>query len=440
MGNWVQQILEANPELAAWPVVKRARRSLHLRRPDGKTLGLFTGAPIHYRDEQDEWQPLDTMPLYDVGRGLWYCPGLNVVITSEGVVRLGDYSQWTKRIGLFRPSTMELLGTRDVPLGQREGDALVAERDEWRVERRITATGYRELLTLKVKPDIPQAQVGDFLVLETLVGGVSMPNGWVEGEYAISEHWSPMPVAWDANNEPLTCRRYWRDGVLYTGIPVTELAHAAYPVTIDPDFTGSTADGHVYGQSATYDTARSTSTGLSVAGTGFSCGQARFDPNYVIYRGFLKFDTSGIGTGQTITQVNLNMTVKGNYSTTDFDVQIIKQNWAAQDPIVAGNREAAYDNCLAGTQDDNIWRNTAGIATKTNYVSGNLDVTWPEPEGITYYSLRSDRDLAASTPTGNEYIQLYAQEDLTEAYRPYLTILYEAAGEGNPWYYYAQQQ
>ena len=430
MANWVAAILEANPELIAWPVVKQARRSLHLRRPDGKTLGLFTSGPIHYQDEQGEWQPIDTTPIHDDYAGLWYCPGLKVGIGDTATVSLAesDYVQKTTRIGLFRPSTQELLATRDVPLGQREGDALVAERDEWRVERRITATGYRELLTLKVKPDIPQVQVGDFLVLETLIWGITLPNGWVEGEYAISEHWSPMPVAWDANNEPLTCRRYWRDGVLYTGIPVTELAHAVYPVTIDPDFTSSTADGYVNGQDNTYATARSIASGSNITAATFLCGQRFIDPEYRVYRGFLKFDTSGIGAGQTITQVNLNMTVAFDNSATDFDVQIIKQGWSAQDPLAAGNMEAAYDNCLAGAADDNIWRNTAGIAVNTNYTSGNLDVTWPDPLGDTYYSLRSSRDFAATTPTALEYISLCAQEHATAVRRPYLTILYEAAG------------
>jgi len=425
MANWVSDILQLNPDLAAMPVVKRARRSLHLRRPDGVTLGLFTGAPCHFQDEGGEWQPLDTMPLYDVGRGLWYCPGLNVVITEAGEVRLGDYSQWTKRVGLFRPSTMELLGTRDVPLGSRVGDSLVGERDEWRVERRITATGYRELLTLQTKPDLAAAQVGDYLVLETWVGGVSMPNGWVEGQYNIAAHWSPMPVAWDANGEPLTCRRYWRDGVLYTGIPVTELAHAIYPVTIDPDFTGSTADGYIYGLNVTYATARSTATGFTLTDVSLSCGQLFGGGNFDCLRSFLKFDTSGIGPGQNILQDNLNATLYKNYSDTDFNMQIVKQDWSAQEPIGWGTYDAAYDACLAGTLDQ-VWRNTAGIGTETNYTSPNLDVTWVQPEGITYYSLRSDRDKDATEPSGSEYVILYAKENGSKD--PYLTILYEAAG------------
>jgi len=427
MANWVREILEANPDLAALPVAKRARRSLHLRCPDGKILGLFPTGPCHYQDELGQWQALDTMPLYDVGGSIWYCPGLNVVITGEGVVRLGDYSQWTKRIGLFRPSTMELLATRDVPLGNREGDALVAERDEWRVERKITATGYRETLTLKVRPVIPQAQVGDFLVLETLVGGVSMPNGWVEGEYAISEHWSPMPVAWDANGKPLICRRYWRDGTLYTGIPVEELAHAAYPVVVDPDFASEAADGVIRGSNADYATARSTSSLVWTTGNRLELGQST---GFTLYRSYLKFDTSSLPDDATITQVNLRLVCTVDYSDTDFDIQIVKQDWSAQDPLTDAGREAAYDNCLAGTADDGIWRNTSGISINTQYASENLSPAWINKTGNTYYSLRSSRDYGNITPTGNEYAYLSAVEDYTSANRPLLMVRYE--GEVTP--------
>jgi len=205
-----------------------------------------------------------------------------------------------------------------------------------------------------------------------------------------------------------------------------------YPVRIDPDFTGSTADGYVAGGSTIYATARSTATTYSTGGTTFTCGQVFFSPNYINYRGFLKFDTSGIGPGQNILQDNLNMTVQQDNSAADFDVQIVKQDWSAQDPIETATREAAYDNCLAGTEDDSIWRNTDGIAVNTNYTSGNLDVTWVEPEGNTYYSLRSSRDLNADEPTAKEYIVLYSQENATAAYRPYLTILYEAAAPPSP--------
>ncbi len=443
MANWVQRVLEMHSELTAWAVIKRARGSVHLRRPDGKILALFSGGPCHYQDEHSEWQPIDTTPAHDVARGLWRCPGLNVEITDEGVVRLGSYSQHTRQIGVFRPSSGRLIGGQvAVPLGNKVGDALVAENDDWRMERRITKTGYRERLTLKRRPRIPQAKAGDYLMLETTVSGVSLPKGWVEGEYNISEHWSPPPTAWDAKDEPLTCRRYWQDGVLYTGIPVTELAQAAYPIVIDPDFTGDTVDGQVRGRvEDNYLEARATSQSFATGETYIAVGQRHTEPYFYVYRGFLKFDTSAIGANP-ILQVNLVLTCQEDDSdTADFDVQIVKQDWSAQDPLSDGNREAAYDACLAGAQDDAIWRNTSGISINTNYPSPNLDITWPDPEGNTYYSLRSSLDKSASEPAeGLQYLLIYSKEAGTPEYQPFLTILYEEEAEGNPWYCYAQQQ
>jgi len=428
VANWVREFLAAHPEAAALPVVKRARRSLHLRRPDGKIEAHFTGSPIFYEATPGDWQPLDTEPQYDAARAVWHCPGLDVTVGTDATVRLGDYSQLTRRVGLFRPSGLLLLGTRDVPLGTRQGDALVADGDWWRVERRITETGYREWLTLKTQPSVPQAKAGDFLVLETVITGVSLPNGWVDDKYNISTHWSPAPVAWDANGDPLTCRRYWRDGVLYTGIPVEELAHALYPVVVDPDFIGDAADGNVNAVGPVYDTVRSTSTNFSTTEAYFSTGQAFVSNFYYCYRGYLKFDTNAIPDGATVTQVNLILVCTGDYSTADCDIQIVKQDWSAQDPIAAGNREAAYDNCLAGTADDNIWRNTLNIAINTPYTSGNLATAWINKIGNTYYSLRSKNDYENTTPTKNEHIRIGAQENATAGYRPVLTVLYEEEG------------
>jgi len=114
-----------------------------------------------------------------------------------------------------------------------------------------------------------------------------------------------------------------------------------------------------------------------------------------------------------------------DYSPVDFDVEIVKQDWSAQDPIGAGNMEAAYDNCLAGVLDA-IWRNTAGISIGTQYTSPNLDISRINKTGLTYYSLRSSRDKNAVPPTGEdtETIILATANHATPAYRPVLTVLY----------------
>jgi hypothetical protein len=217
---------------------------------------------------------------------------------------------------------------------------------------------------------------------------------------------------------------------LYTGVPVAWLADAVYPVTIDPDFAADSADVEVYGGPAAYATARSTSTGY-IDDTTMRVGQTR-SGTWSVYRALLLFDTSAIPDTDIISQVNLKLTCTDDQSgAADFDVQIAKQDWSAQNPVDAGNREAAYDNCLAATADDAIWRNTNAISTNTEYTSGNLATAWPSKTGVTYYSLRSSRDYDNNTPGGAEYIAIAAQDHGTAGYRPLLAITH-AAPPGHP--------
>lgn len=424
MANWVRDFLANNPEVAARQVVKRARHSLHTRRKDGSVEAVFTGAPMHFWDDAEGWTPLDTEPVYDAGSGLWRVRGLDVTVNDDGTVQVGKYAQRTTRVGLFRPATRTLLGTINVPLGAKDGDALRASGSTWEIERRITELGYREWLTLRERPAIGAAKSGDYLVLETQVSGVSLPNGWVADRYNLETHWSPAPVAWDANGKLLPCKRYWRNGVLYTGIPVEELANATYPVVIDPDFTSSTGDGFIQGDSETsYSAARSTSTSYDTGSWGFLyVGQRYYYDVWTAYRAFLKFDTSSIGADATITQVNLRLTVLYDFAYDEFDVQIVKQDWSGQDPLSNANREAAFDGCLSGTADDSIWRNTSGMSSNTPYDSGNLSTAWVSKTGNTYYSLRGSDDKNNNSGADAAHIAFADAANATAAYRPILVV------------------
>jgi hypothetical protein len=164
---------------------------------------------------------------------------------------------------------------------------------------------------------------------------------------------------------------------------------------------------------------------VTVANTKFG---GTFYPN----RAFLKFNTAAIPDDATVDQVNISMVCTIDDSATDFDVQIVKQNWSAQDPLSAGNREAAYDNCLAGTADNNIWRNTSGMSLNTVYTSGNLSAAYVNKAGYTYYSLRSSRDFAGTEPAGLEEISLASGDHGTAAYRPQLDVIYTEAGGALP--------
>jgi hypothetical protein len=213
---------------------------------------------------------------------------------------------------------------------------------------------------------------------------------------------------------------------------------AVYPVTVDPSpltQVSDTADGRVYGSSTVYATSRSTSAGFFSTTSTLHVGQHYYfdgevDYWYDINRSFLKFDTSSLPNDCTITQVNLKLTLSSDFSSTDFDVQIVKQDWSGQDPLAAGTSEAAYDGCLAGTADDAIWRNTSGVVFNTEYTSGNLAIAWPSKTGATYYSLRSSRDFGNNAPTSEEYISVYSANDATAGYRPSLVVAYNEAGGG----------
>lgn len=188
------------------------------------------------------------------------------------------------------------------------------------------------------------------------------------------------------------------------------------------DLSGHVNDGYVRGLNATYSVARSTSQSYDDGNEFVQIGQ--LGPSIYVLRAFLKFDTSVIDPLAYISQVNLKMVCTSDTSGTDFDVQIVKQDWSAQDPLSDANREAAYDNCLAGTADNSIWRNTSGMTVGIQYASGNLDTTWINRSGFTYYSLRSSRDFGNIEPPGSEYIDIGSQTNATVAYRPKLSITY----------------
>ena len=185
----------------------------------------------------------------------------------------------------------------------------------------------------------------------------------------------------------------------------------------------ATTDFHVYGKSTVYATARNTCFGhFSLSPL---VGQEFSTPDYRVYRTGLKFDTS-ILSGAIINQVNLVMTVLNDQSTAaEFDIEIMKYDWSASDPIAAGNRETIYDGILAAVLDDSIWRNTAGMAVDTPYTSGNLSTAWIEKEGSTYYALISAEDRNNSAPPAVfEKVSLHRSNDGTQAYRPNLVVDY----------------
>lgn len=432
MANWVAEYLAANPELADLPVERRHKYGITLRRPDGQSETHFTGKPCHYEAAPGDWRPIDTA-IQNLGTH-YGAPGVPVRLQLDGTSSIegGSYSQRTTRVGLFRPSTKAFTVVRNIPVGRAiDGDRLIAQGDFWKHEITLTENGVREELTLLSQPPAPAGTKGsDWLVLETLVTGVSFPEGWLDEFDADGMHFS-LPSAHDANGDEPDTKRYARTVAgkqyIYTGIPVSWLANAVYPVVIDPDYAGDTADVHIRGGNATYATARTTSSDFVDIGE-VQVGQTT---GYHIRRIYLKFLTAGIPDGDTVTQVNLELVCTFDDSLTDFDVNIIQADWSGQDPITSGNREAAYDLGLSSSEDSGSpWRNTLGMSINTVYTSPNLDTSWVVKNGPTYYALVShlDYDGSGSQPTNSQRIYIASQDNATSSYRPVLVVVHAAAG------------
>lgn len=192
------------------------------------------------------------------------------------------------------------------------------------------------------------------------------------------------------------------------------------------DYVGSSVDVMIFGYNdGSYATARSTA--YSYHDTAFyisdSLGQHKVGTEYFVYRQFFKFDTSAIPDGATILSKKLRLTAYSDESNTDFDVEILAHDWSGSDPITNANKETPYDGCLAVT-DKIVWRNTSGMSLNTPYESPELDYITINKTGLTYLSLRSNRDKAGTAPVGPERISIYHVDIATAAYRPYLVITY----------------
>lgn len=431
MTNWVADFLARNPDAAARSVVRRHRCALHLDGGDGTAIAYVTGQPLHYQAAPGDWQPIDTTLVARVGG--YGAPGVGVLLAADGTVSLdsGSYGHITRRVGLLNPTTRTFTALRTLPAPSVSGDSLVRSVGPFQQTIRLTESGVHEELVLD---SAPAGDSAAWLVVEAELSGVSLPAGWADAQWTQDGYSFPAPAATDANGIPLTCRRMARlvagRQMLYTGVPLSQLATAAYPVTIDPDFTVDTNSGRVLGfdASSSYATAHATGTSDSNNQTINIVGQYKSGVQYAIYRQYLRFDTSSIGSGASVNSVTMTLTCTADSSTTDFDVQIVKYDWSALSPV-SSHIDAVYDGILGATADNNIWRNTNGISTNTNYASGALDTTWVSKTGYTYYGLLSSRDKSATTPTGNEYITIGNVANGTPAYRPFITVAY-STGSG----------
>jgi hypothetical protein len=195
-------------------------------------------------------------------------------------------------------------------------------------------------------------------------------------------------------------------------------------------FRCSAADFRITGDDlgAGYATARNTGNYVNAADN-LRVGQSKSSGHYYVYRSFLRFDTSSIPDGDTVTAVTLGLKIAGDYTTFgDFILYPYKYNWKTSPT------DDVYDMGTAGATDAEAAvkdGNGIDISGKTGgdwVLLTGLATDWINKTGNTNYALRShkDADGSGSAPVGAEYLNFYSGDYATATYRPYLDVAHGA--------------
>ena len=399
MANLARQAREQHPGAA---VVKRTRNSIHLDTGGGKHVAYIGGHNgFHLPNEQTE---IDTAWVAENVDGFqWGMTLADYHARARSVFNAGDLVRFTHPDSghwvIFDPQSINWINQDNSrqQIAIKQGvTATVGTGIDNDLLRWSNAYGPGRHMTYRAAP----GRLEKNIILDA-PGSLPAPAAWLTGtiwfeaEFALKHStgldlwldgvkWAKTngvrvktanriefkdaagnvlfymaaPFAADsAGNEAATEYEVRRQGASYfctVRVPKPWLDAAVFPVYIDPTLTqeSGTGDGVVHGVSTTYATARSTYYSVGSTATTMQLGQRYSSPNYTVWRGFVLFDTSSL-SGATVTQANLQLTPSNDSSATDFDLQIVKQDWSAQNPLSSGNAETAFDNCLSGTRDSN---------------------------------------------------------------------------------------
>jgi len=201
----------------------------------------------------------------------------------------------------------------------------------------------------------------------------------------------------------------------------------AIPISMTRIIYSSTSDGYAYSIDPNYTVAWESPVGYNFIDylQYFRIGQ-QFEagPFYTIHRAFVFFDTSIIPDDINITSATLSLYGKIDYSDTDFNITIQNgQPTYPHDPIVLGDYNKAYYSGNGG----NASTNGFSISGYNNITLTSTGRSWISKTGTTKFCLRSNRDIAGTTPTQNEYVYVWAKEK-GEAYAPKLYLSYDTEG------------
>jgi len=191
-------------------------------------------------------------------------------------------------------------------------------------------------------------------------------------------------------------------------------------------FYSSDSDGRLMQCHQSYHDARTASSGFVYSGDSeLWVGQRYTSPtginSFCIWRGALFFDTSSLPDDAAITSATLSLHGKTDMSSTDFLITVV-------DGSVLGSSLDSPDYFyLCNQAVGGGTFNTSGFST-SDYNDIPLSETgmgWISKTGLTRFGLRSSRDISATAPNGEEFVQVCASEK-GQGYQPKLVVTYTA--------------
>ena len=190
-----------------------------------------------------------------------------------------------------------------------------------------------------------------------------------------------------------------------------DLGRPIHRLTVTASYTSSTNDCDLLGVALAYLTAQQQGVATYLfTGTynGFVGQSIYYDGNYWynIDRTGLYFNTSALPSGVTITSANLSLYVLADYSATNFNIQVQSggSTYPSSPPITSDYNKGFYSG--NGGQLSTVGLVASAYNTLPLNATG---ISWLVPGGTTKFMLRSDRDIAGTSPVGygqDEVVQL----------------------------------
>lgn len=224
-----------------------------------------------------------------------------------------------------------------------------------------------------------------------------------------------------------------KDGVyLFKNIPASFIEKAYGDVFTDTttSYYSGAGDGYVENSGATWSTIRNASSGSSVGYTGTLFG------NYIgvggsqyIWRGFVPIDTSGLGSGATISSASLYLSVQGKWATNQSgnSFLLVQTSQASNTALEVGD----FDQCgSVNSPTEGADRITTASFPSSGYQEIPLNstaLTWISKTGYTKLGFRNSLDLSDTGPGNGDYgVYFYPSEQTGTSNDPYISVTYTA--------------